>query len=47
MIPHLMRGKELQSAPSCNGWAFWHYETGGDVQPIDAARQLYLLSAED
>ena len=40
-------GKDLQGAPSCNGWAFWHYDTGGDVQPIDAARQLYLLAAED
>jgi modification methylase len=40
-------GKELQGAPSCNGWAFWHYESGGEVQPIDAARQLYLLAAED
>jgi modification methylase len=44
-------GKDLQGAPSCNGWAFWHYEkpgvSGGEVQPIDAARQLYLLAAED
>jgi modification methylase len=40
-------GKELQGAPSCNGWAFWQYEQGGEVQPIDAARQLYLLAAED
>jgi modification methylase len=40
-------GKDLQDAPSCNGWSFWHYEDGGDVQPIDAARQLYLLAAED
>jgi modification methylase len=44
-------GKELQGAPSCNGWTFWHYETTGpqgrDVQPIDAARQLYLLASED
>jgi modification methylase len=40
-------GKELQGAPSCNGWVFWHYENGGDVKPIDAARQLYLLAAED
>jgi modification methylase len=44
-------GKELQSAPSCNGWSFWHYEAAGsggrEVQPIDAARQLYLLAAED
>ena len=40
-------GKELQGAPSCNGWTFWHYEAGGEVRPIDAARQLYLLSVED
>jgi modification methylase len=44
-------GKDLQGAPSCNGWLFWHYETcgtnGADVQPIDAARQLYLLASED
>ncbi len=44
-------GKDVQGAPSCNGWLFWHYETcgtnGADVQPIDAARQLYLLASED
>ena len=40
-------GKELQGAPSCNGWTFWHYENGGEVKPIDAARQLYLLAVED
>ena len=40
-------GKELQSAPSCNGWAFWHYDVGGEVKPIDAARQIYLLGIED
>ena len=40
-------GKDLQGAPSCNGWTFWHYEQAGDVKPIDAARQLYLLAAED
>jgi modification methylase len=40
-------GKDLQGAPSCNGWAFWHYEKAGEVQPIDAARQLYLLASED
>jgi modification methylase len=40
-------GKDLQGAPSCNGWSFWHYQTGGDIQPIDAARQLYLLASED
>jgi len=40
-------GKALQDAPSCNGWTFWHYEAGGEVKPIDAARGLYLLAAED
>ena len=40
-------GKELQGAPSCNGWAFWHYDDAGEIKPIDAARQLYLLSVED
>ncbi|MEM6476794.1 MAG: site-specific DNA-methyltransferase [Pseudomonadota bacterium] len=40
-------GKELQEAPSCNGWTFWHYEKGGEVLPIDAARQLFLLASED
>ena len=40
-------GKELQGAPSCNGWVFWHYEAAGAVKPIDAVRQTYLLSVED
>ncbi|QZH76466.1 MAG: site-specific DNA-methyltransferase [Erythrobacter sp.] len=40
-------GKDLQGAPSCNGWTFWHYDAGGEVKPIDAARGLYLLAAED
>ncbi len=40
-------GKELQGAPSCNGWAFWHYDDGGKLKPIDAIRQAYLLSVED
>ena len=40
-------GKELQGAPSCNGWTFWHIERGIKVEPIDAVRQLYLLAVED
>ncbi len=40
-------GKDLQEAPSCNGWTFWHYEKGGEVLAVDAARQLYLLASED
>jgi modification methylase len=40
-------GKDLQGAPSCNGWLFWHLEHQGAARPIDALRQLYLLSVED
>ena len=40
-------GAALQGAPSCNGWTFWHYESDGAVQPIDAARQTYRLASED
>ena len=40
-------GKTLQGAPSCNGWTFWHLEHEGEVKPLDALRQLYLLAVED
>ncbi|MDE2563428.1 MAG: site-specific DNA-methyltransferase [Sphingomonadales bacterium] len=40
-------GKDLQGAPSCNGWTFWHMEQEGEVKPLDAARKLYLLATED
>ncbi len=40
-------GKALQGAPSCNGWTFWHLEHDGQMKPVDALRQLYLLSVED
>ncbi len=40
-------GAALQGAPSCNGWSFWHIEHQGEVKPIDAIRQLYLLATED
>jgi len=40
-------GKDLQGAPSCNGWTFWHYEDGGEVKPIDTARERYRLANED
>ena len=31
-------GKELQAAPSCNGWTFWHLERDGRLFPIDVLR---------
>ena len=40
-------GKELQGAPSCNGWTFWHLDHEGEVKPLDAIRQVYLLTVED
>ncbi len=40
-------GKDLQGAPSCNGWTFWYLEHEGTVKPIDAIRQTYLLATED
>ncbi len=39
-------GAKLQAAPSCNGWTFWHIEHEGELKPLDAIRQLYLLSTE-
>ncbi len=40
-------GAKVQGAPSCNGWTFWHIEHEGELKPIDAIRQLYLLATED
>jgi len=40
-------GAKMQGAPSCNGWTFWHLEHEGQLKPLDAIRQLYLLATED
>jgi modification methylase len=32
-------GAELQNAPSCNGWTFWHFERDGVLVPIDVLRR--------
>jgi modification methylase len=39
-------GAKLQGAPSCNGWTYWHIEHEGELKPLDAVRQLYLLATE-
>jgi modification methylase len=39
-------GAAMQGAPACNGWTFWHYEADGALKPIDALRQVYLLSTQ-
>lgn len=31
-------GAQLQGAPSCNGWTFWHIERNGQLIPIDDLR---------
>jgi len=37
-------GAALQSAPSCNGWTFWHLEQGGTLEPLDTFRQRHLAA---
>ncbi|MDY0028450.1 MAG: site-specific DNA-methyltransferase [Pseudobdellovibrionaceae bacterium] len=32
-------GAAVQSAPSCNGWTYWHYRDGKNSFPIDRLRQ--------
>jgi len=32
-------GAQVQNAPACNGWAFWHVERNGRPVPIDILRQ--------
>ncbi|MEM8841979.1 MAG: site-specific DNA-methyltransferase [Pseudomonadota bacterium] len=32
-------GAELQGAPSCNGWTYWHIRREGVAVPIDVLRQ--------
>ena len=30
---------QVQGAPACNGWEFWHFEVEGKLVPIDLLRQ--------
>lgn len=32
-------GAQVQNAPSCNGWTFWHVDVEGHLVPLDAFRQ--------
>ena len=32
-------GSQVQGAPACNGWTFWHYETTAGYEPIDLLRE--------
>jgi modification methylase len=33
-------GAQLQNAPSCNGWTYWHTKSKGKAIPIDELRKL-------
>jgi modification methylase len=37
-------GAELQNAPSCNGWTFWHFEQEGTLVAIDVLRSAMRAS---
>lgn len=32
-------GAHVQGKQACNGWTFWHFETGGQLKPIDELRE--------
>ncbi len=32
-------GAAVQGKSACNGWAFWHFEKAGRLQPIDVLRE--------
>jgi modification methylase len=32
-------GAQVQGAPACNGWTFWHFDVEGQLKPIDLLRE--------
>jgi len=40
-------GAELEGAPSCNGWTYWHFRRDGRPVPIDVLRQQLRAERED
>ena len=30
---------KMIGAESCNGWTYWHYQSGKDLKPIDELRE--------
>jgi modification methylase len=40
-------GAAAQSAPSCNGWMFWHLDDGQDLVVLDDLRRRYILAQTD
>ena len=39
-------GAAVQNAPSCNGWTYWHYKEGKELQPIDRLRDRLRAQIE-
>jgi modification methylase len=39
-------GAELEGAPSCNGWTYWHFRRDGKTVPIDVLRQQVRAEME-
>jgi modification methylase len=39
-------GAHVQGALACNGWTFWHYESGGTLKPIDVLREAARAKLE-
>lgn len=40
-------GAELEGAPSCNGWTYWHFRRDGKPVPIDVLRQQLRAEMRD
>ena len=34
----------ILGAESCNGWTYWHYQSGNTLKPIDELRQRLRLN---
>ena len=40
-------GAQLEGAPSCNGWTYWHFRRDGKMIPIDILRQQIRAEMAD
>ncbi len=40
-------GAQIQSAPSCNGWTYWHIRTKQGLAPIDVMRAEVRATLEN
>ncbi|ANT59899.1 MULTISPECIES: site-specific DNA-methyltransferase [Roseobacteraceae] len=40
-------GAQLEGAPSCNGWTYWHFKREGKLVPIDELRQQIRAEMAD